>query len=258
VGDFEYYCPACEARVAKWDFIAPPDFYRCWDCLHATPFKDLPRRSILLVGRGPIHSARIPRGIGGQVVEFPTASFTLEGVTCGKGSTLVVGADFHDDGPPHASTFSFSWNGQSSTLAVFQADGSGLSCGIAYLSAASDATADVVVTPDVFSEIACFATEITLPRVPVEDTSGSTVVPVSALSVSCSQPMSSAPQIAIGVVGHAGVPISINAPFAFGQGGNFAIKINELYAGIGAIQTVSANGNVGVNCPVTLATFGST
>lgn len=47
MSDYEYYCPGCEATVGKWDFIAPPDYYRCYDCGLATPFIRLPRRSIL-------------------------------------------------------------------------------------------------------------------------------------------------------------------------------------------------------------------
>ena len=51
---WEWFCPVCEAELHEWPFVAPTDYYRCWQCLEATPFHELPRRNTLHKWTGPI------------------------------------------------------------------------------------------------------------------------------------------------------------------------------------------------------------
>lgn len=257
MSDWERFCPRCETAIAKWNFDAPPDFYRCFVCLYAIPFKDLPRRNVLRSWTGPPPRVlRIPRGTAGTVLEFGVASVTIENVTCGAGSTLVVGAAFNAQNPdPEATSFSFTWNGQSSTQAVFRATGSGQSAGIAYLIANESGTHNLEVVPNTAQEIAAFASELPSPASPVQDTSGSVGTTLGEYTMSCTQPMSSSPQLAITVVGTSSLS-SYDDPFSDGQQIALGLSVGEEYALL-AGGTASAHhsgaGTIQVSC---IATFG--
>jgi hypothetical protein len=49
----ETYCPMCSEAAKEWSFIAPTGYYRCFNCLYATPYHELPTRSILRFSGGP-------------------------------------------------------------------------------------------------------------------------------------------------------------------------------------------------------------
>jgi hypothetical protein len=151
--------------VAKWDFIAPPDWYRCWDCLQATPFKDLPRRSILLVGRAPATSQRIPRGTGQTTSEQGQQQLIVPGITCGSGSLLVVGMSLNTVPPsPVITGFTISWNGLPMAITDFVEDGNVTGSAMSYLLVANGGTGTIQVdTNDFDFEMSLFATEVTLP-----------------------------------------------------------------------------------------------
>lgn len=89
--DFELYCPYCEAKVKHWDFKAPTDHYRCYQCLEATLFYELPRRSILRTATGAFEKAPIRIRLRGSATNTATANqVTVPGVSADAGDVLVV------------------------------------------------------------------------------------------------------------------------------------------------------------------------
>lgn len=173
----------------------------------------------------------------------------------------MVGATFNVVGFGATPTsFSFSWNSQTSTVAVFQGNGGTRATGIAYLTTNSSAVADLVITPNDQCEIAGFATELPFPAVPIKDTSGSTSNQPAGFTMSCTQPMSSSPQIAIcctdGTSGTSG--ILFNPPFTNGQIGLFGITIGESYALLSSGTASATHTDNGTSTAAAcIATFGT-
>ena len=87
-----YICPRCETEIAKWEFTAPPDFYRCYQCGLSTPFKDLPKKDRLRTwtpagrfGRGPI----VVTFKGSATDTVGSSSLTIPSVSANAGDLLM-------------------------------------------------------------------------------------------------------------------------------------------------------------------------
>lgn len=189
-------CPRCETAIAKWDYQAPIDYYRCYVCGLATAFIDLPKRDLLRTwSRGPV-SIRIPRGTGGTVTDGGGFTMTIPSVTCGGGSLLVVGIEGNNGADPTVGDdFTVTWGTQSLSRAVMFVNAAGShNAAIYYGIAQSGGTNDVTVSSFLSSapwlqEMGAWASEVTVPI------SG---VPLSTSSKETSSGFDSLPPLAIG------------------------------------------------------------
>lgn len=216
----EYYCPACESPLRSWDFVAPKDFYRCWECLEATPFHMLPQRDILKTWTGGVaRSEIISRGTAREIISPSDLTFQVE---CSAGSILLLGVAFTPDVlDPTISSFSATWGSQTFASVAMQEGFIGQTTAIRALVASSSGTKTLTINPQGPCSIAAFATEITAPALPAAvDASGTNGAAFpSSVSVTSSA-ATAASEVAICAVGSMeGIGIATwDSPFITGQG----------------------------------------
>ena len=116
----EAFCPMCEERAIDWSFVAPTGYYRCYNCLYATPYHDLPTRSILRFSGPPPSAppepptALIEIRLAGSATDTASATTVTVPNVQAEAGDLIVCMCMHDGFTEQGSEylrFNITWGG---------------------------------------------------------------------------------------------------------------------------------------------------